>query len=189
MLNNKQMKNIFTVLCLLISITIYSQSEKPELVIATERVEPGILFIFEGAIKDNISPSSMHLSENETNIHIEARVNWDSFNVPKGTPVGGFIPYLFISAQVINQKTGLSTFVDLLPHINLVDNFHYARNISLPGKIDDLYTVKFSVVPPTNIELALHNDWNKKYGNSLFKNSKFTYKKVDFENIAKASRN
>ena len=66
------MKNIFTILCLLISITIYSQSEKPELVIATERVEPGILFIFEGAIKDNISPSSMHLSENETNIHIEA---------------------------------------------------------------------------------------------------------------------
>ena len=71
------MKNIFILLCLLISITIYSQSEKPELVIATERVEPGILFIFEGAIKDNISPSSMHLSENETNIHIEARVNWD----------------------------------------------------------------------------------------------------------------
>ena len=61
-------------------------------------------------------------------------------------------------------------------------------NISLPGKIDDLYTVKFSIVPPTNIELALHNDWNKTYGNSLFKNSKFTYIEVDFEDIAKASR-
>ena len=83
----------------------------------------------------------------------------------------------------------LSTFIDLTAHINLIDNFHYARNISLPGKIDDLYTVKFSIIPPTYIELAFHKDWQKKYGEPFFKNSSFTYSNVDFEEIAKASRN
>jgi hypothetical protein len=183
------MKNIFTLLCFLISITIYSQSEKPELVIATERVEPGILFIFEGAIKDNISPPSMHLSENETNIHIEARVNWDTDNIPKGAPAGGFVPYLYISAQVINQKNGLSTFVDLLPHINLVDNFHYARNISLPGSVEDKYSVKFNITQPSGTDLALHMDWLKSYGDKLLENKSFSYDNVDFSEVAKATRN
>ena len=181
------MKNFIFGIVSVLTFTLYSNAQ--ELIIGEERIEPGLLFIFEGAIKDHVSPSSLHLEEKQTNVHIEARANWDTINIPKCAPSGGFIPYLHITAQIINEKTGLSTFIDLLAHINLIDNFHYARNISLPGKIDDLYTVKFSIVPPTNIELALHNDWNKKYGNSLFKNSKFTYKKVDFEDIAKASRN
>ena len=181
----KMKKFIFGIVSIL-TFTLYSNAQ--ELIIGEERVEPGLLFIFEGAIKDHVSPNSLHLEEKQTNVHIEARVNWDKINIPKGAPSGGFIPYLHITAQIINEKTGLSTFIDLLAHINLIDNFHYARNISLPGKIDDLYTVKFSIVPPTNIELALHNDWNKTYGNSLFKNSKFTYIEVDFEDIAKASR-
>ena len=79
---------------------------------------------FEGAIKDHIVPLSMHLSENQTNIHIEARVNWDIKNIPQGAPLGGFIPYLHINAKVVNQTNGLSTFIDLLPHINLIDNFY-----------------------------------------------------------------
>jgi uncharacterized protein involved in high-affinity Fe2+ transport len=181
-----KMKKIIFGIVSILTFTLYSNAQ--ELIIGEERVEPGLLFIFEGAIKDHVSPNSLHLEEKQTNVHIEARVNWDKINIPKGAPSGGFIPYLHITAQIINEKTGLSTFIDLLAHINLIDNFHYARNISLPGKIDDLYTVKFSIVPPTNIELALHNDWNITYGNSLFKNSKFTYKKVDFEDIAKASR-
>ena len=53
-----------------------------ELIIGEERVEPGIVFIFEGAIKDTVHPESTNLSEDETNIHIEARVNWDSVNIP-----------------------------------------------------------------------------------------------------------
>ena len=183
------MKNIFIIVLLLTSITTYSQSEKPELVIATERVEPGIIFIFEGAIKDNISPASMHLSENETNIHIEARVNWDTVNIPEGTPSGGFIPYLYISAQVINQETGLSTFIDLLPHINLIDNFHYARNISLPGSVEDNYSVKFNIIAPSGTDLALHMDWLKSYGNELLENKKFSYNNINFSEVAKASRN
>ena len=67
-----------------------------ELIIGEERVDPGIVFIFEGAVKDHVIPSGMHLKEVQTNIHIEARVNWDNNNIPKGTPSGGFIPYLNI---------------------------------------------------------------------------------------------
>mgnify|MGYP006071567197 FL=1 len=180
------MKNYILSVVSILTFTLYSSAQ--ELIIGEERIEPGLIFIFEGAIKDHVSPSSMHLKENQTNVHIEARVNWDTKNIPKGSPKGGFIPYLHITAQIISEKTGLSTFIDLLAHINLIDNFHYARNISLPGKINELYSVKFSVVPPTNIELALHDDWNKTFGNALFRDSSFTYKNVDFEEIAKASR-
>ena len=89
-----------------------------ELVIGEKRIEPGVVFIFEGAIKDHIMPMGMHLDEKNTHVHIEARVNWDEKNVPEGTPAGGFVPYLNITGIVINQKTGLQTFVDLVPHIN-----------------------------------------------------------------------
>ena len=41
-----------------------------ELVIGEERIDPGIIFIFEGAVKDHIMPMGLHLSENETNVHI-----------------------------------------------------------------------------------------------------------------------
>jgi len=182
-----KMKNFIFGIVSILTFTLYSNAQ--ELIIGEERIEPGLLFVFEGAIKDHVSPSSLHLEEKQTNVHIEARANWDTINIPKGAPSGGFIPYLHITAQIINEKTGLSTFIDLLAHINLIDNFHYARNISLPGKIDELYTVKFSVIPPTNIELALHKDWIKTYGSILFKDSSFIYNNVDFEEIAKANRN
>ena len=159
-----------------------------ELIIGEETVEPGIVFIFEGAVKDHVMPIGMHLKESQTNIHIEARVNWDTMNVPAGTPSGGFVAYLHITAKVTNQKTGLNTFIDLLPHINLIDNYHYARNISLPGNIDDLYLVEFNILPPTNIDLSLHKDWLDNYGDSLMKSQYFKYNNVDFEEIANSSR-
>ena len=160
-----------------------------ELIIGEELVDPGIVFIFEGAVKDHVMPNGMHLKESQTNIHIEARVNWDTKNIPSGTPAGGFVAYLHITAKVTNEKTGMSTFIDLLPHINLIDNYHYARNISLPGKVDDLYSVEFNVLPPTNIELSLHKDWLDNYGGRLMKEYSFSYENVDFEEIANASRN
>ena len=182
----KMKKKIFSIYVLLITgFHVNSQ----ELVIGEERIEPGIIFVFEGAIKDRIMPLSMHLKENQTNIHIEARVKWDTTKVPKGTPKGGFVPYLHITARVTNQESGLSTFIDLLPHINLTDNFHYARNISLPGAINDLYSVDFNITPPTQIDLALHNDWVKMYGKGLFNGKLFQYLNIDFEEIANASRN
>jgi len=160
-----------------------------ELIIGEETVNPGIVFIFEGAVKDHVMPKGMHLKETQTNIHIEARVNWDTDDIPEGTPPGGFVAYLHITAKVTNQNSGMSTFIDLLPHINLVDNYHYARNISLPGNADDLYSVEFNVLPPTNIELSLHKDWLDNYGGRLMKEYSFSYENVDFEEIANASRN
>ena len=175
-------------LILLILTLNLNLSISQELIIGEETVDPGIVFIFEGAVKDHVTPNGMHLKENETNVHIEARVNWDIKNTPKGSPEGGFVAYLHITSKVTNQKTGLSIFIDLIPHINLIDNYHYARNISLPGKKDDLYTVEFNVIPPTNIELSLHKDWLDKYGNQLMTKQYFLYENVNFEEIANASR-
>ena len=159
-----------------------------ELIIGEETVHPGIVFIFEGAVKDHVIPEGMHLKENQTNIHIEARVNWGANDIPEGTPPGGFVAYLHITAKVTNQNSGMSTFIDLLPHLNLVDNYHYARNISLPGNADDLYLVEFNILPPTHIDLSLHKDWLDNYGNELMKNQYFKYSNVDFEEIANSSR-
>ena len=179
------MKKLFFYLLIIFGLNVsYSQ----ELIIGEETVKPGIVFIFEGAVKDHVMPEGMHLKENQTNIHIEARVNWDTNDIPEGTPPGGFVAYLHITAKVTNQNSGMSTFIDLLPHINLVDNYHYARNISLPGNADDLYLVEFNILPPTHIDLSLHKDWLDNYGNELMKNQYFKYSNVDFKEIANSSR-
>ena len=89
------MKNYILSVVSILTFTLYSSAQ--ELIIGEERIEPGLIFIFEGAIKDHVYPSSMHLKENQTNVHIEARVNWDTENIPKGSPEGGFIPYLHIT--------------------------------------------------------------------------------------------
>lgn len=160
-----------------------------ELVIGEETVKPGIVFIFEGAIKDTISPAEQHLDAAQTDVHIEARVNWDEEGkVPEGTPRGGFVPYLRINAVVTSQTTGESVHATLLPHANLIDNFHYARNIALPSKINDKYEVVFHVHPPGEFDLAFHKDWVEAHGAPLFKPKTFRYRDVDFEEIAKATR-
>lgn len=169
-------------------IFISNISFSQELIIGQERIDPGIILIFEGAIKDEVFPRFNNLNVNETNIHIEARVNWDTKNTPPGTPAGGFIPYMKINSRIVNTSSGLSTFIDLLPHINLIDNFHYARNISLPGKISDKYDVIFNVLPPSNYDLNLHKDWNEAYGDIFFNGQIFHYSNIDFEEIAKANR-
>ena len=179
--------NIFK-LILTVFILNFSNYISQELIIGEERIEPGIIIIFEGAIKDMIMPSSINLNEKLTDVHIEARVNWDTKNVPNGTPSGGFVPYLHITATVTNQNTNLKTFIDLIPHINLSDNFHYARNISLPGKINDLYTVSYTISPPSKYEVSLHMDWKEEIGNNFFEPVRFEYKNLDFEKIANASR-
>lgn len=159
-----------------------------ELVIGEERLKPGIRFIFEGAIKDHIFPETYHLAQTNTHIHIEARVNWDDKNIPPSAVPGGFIPYLHLTATLTNEKTGAITFVDLVPHLNLIDNFHYARNIFLPGNISDRYTVQFTVMPPQTRELSFHMDWANTYEKKLIETTAFTYKNVDFTAIAMAER-
>ena len=186
-LQKKFMKKLFLIICLLSVSNLFAQN-KVELIIGKEKIKPGIVIIFEGAIKDHVMPKSMHLSKNETNIHIEARVNWDINNIPDGAVENGFIPYLNINAKITNPKTGYSTFIDLVPHINLIDNFHYARNISLPGPIDDEYSVEFNVIPPTRIDMSFHNDWLKNYGNSLIDEYSFKYENINFKKVSEAER-
>ena len=176
-------KLLFTIL--LFNFICFTQ----ELVIGEKRVEPGVVFIFEGAVKDHVMPLELHLPEDQTHVHIEARVNWDKKNIPKGTPPGGFVPFLYLTTTIINQNSGYKTFVDLKPHINLIDNFHYARNIALPGSIDELYTVRFNIVSPTEIDLAIHQDWFNRYGEKLLSNYVFEYENINFKEIAEATRN
>ena len=180
------MKNyiLITILYIVMSNSLISQ----ELIIGEERVKPGIVFIFEGAIKDIVYPKNYNLTEEHTDIHIEARVNWDTQNIPEGTPAGGFIPYLKINAVIINQRTDIKTYVDLIPHINLVDNFHYARNISLPGNIYDKYEVEFFINNPSKFDLSFHKDWLDNYSESLIEDNVFKYSDVSFSEIARLSR-
>ena len=70
------------ILTFLIAI-VNTTTINPELIIGKEKVEPGIIFIFEGAVKDKIIPTGIHLDEDQTHVHIEARVNWDKKNIPK----------------------------------------------------------------------------------------------------------
>ena len=87
-----------------------------------------------------------------------------------------------------NESSGLQTFVDLKPHINLIDNFHYARNISLPGLTNDLYSVQFNISGPTEFDVALHKDWFNKFGEQIISNHVFNYKGINFKEIAEANR-
>ena len=178
------MRNCILILSLIISNTLKSQ----ELIIGEERINPGIVFIFEGATKDIVYPENYNLEESLTDVHIEARVNWDNINIPKGTPTGGFIPYLKINVIITNQSTGFKSYIDLVPHINLIDNFHYARNISLPGDIDDLYQVEFIVNNPGTYDLSYHKDWLDNYSESLLEDNVFKYTDVSFSEIARLSR-
>ena len=59
---------IFVGLSIYLLMTINSFSQ--ELIIGEERIDPGIVLIFEGAIKDVIEPKSNNLSVEETNVHI-----------------------------------------------------------------------------------------------------------------------
>ncbi len=158
-----------------------------ELVIGEETIWPGITFVFEGAVRDHIAPMAQNLAEDQTHVHIEARVNWAESGIPEGTPPGGFVPYLNIHAVLMSQSTGQIKFTTLIPHINLIDNFHYARNIRLPGLVTDLYSVRFYVNPPDDFALARHRDWLDTYGETLFVEPlMFDYDIVDFRAIATA---
>ncbi|MDD9817752.1 MAG: hypothetical protein OXU61_06420 [Gammaproteobacteria bacterium] len=51
------------------------------------------------------------------------------------------------------------------------------------------YEVVFHVSPPGKFDLAYHKDWRGKYGPGLFQPASFRFRDVDFEEIARATRN
>ena len=156
-----------------------------EMIFGEEMLQNGIKVIFEAAPKDTVYPEGYFLKENETDIHIEMLMNWTNES-PEGSPSGGFIPYLNVSATIENKK-GQSNKIKLTPHLNISDNFHYAQNIKLPGEINDLYDVVIEVAPPEMEQLGIHYDWNEKY-KYLIEKQKFTYKNLSFKDIAEKSR-
>lgn len=165
---------------------ISTQLTAEEMIIGKETVYPGINLIFEGATKDTVFPKQHYLKESSTDIHIEMLANWSEKN-QYGAPAGGFIAYLEVNAKIINQKTQKILKTQLTPHINIIDNFHYAQNIKLPGKTDDLYTVTFTIKPPKNTDLGIHYDWHHKVG-KVIEQSTFTYKNLSFYEISKKLR-
>jgi len=158
-----------------------------EMIIGEEKIDPGIELVFEGAIKDDISPKEFYLSEQNSDIHIEVLATWTN-DGPEGSVEGGFVPYLEIKVKIINQKNLKSVSYDLVPHINLTDNFHYANNIKLPGKEDDLFEVIFDIKPPPFGSLGYHYDWRENVNKNLISEKTFIYKNQNFSRWASLSR-
>ena len=184
----RQAKTAFCSLLILASASISAHVYAEEMVIGEELIAPGINLIFEGAVKDHIAPDMQHLPIDETDVHLEARVNWAEKDIPEGAPPGGFVAYARVDAHIRNEKTGRSFHASLTPHVNLIDNQHYARNVALPGEANDLYTVVFYVRPPATFQLSPHKDWIDEYGELLFEPVSYEYNKLNFEDIVKASR-
>lgn len=177
---------------LFLALSAIAQADTPEeMILGTEIVQPGIKFVFEAAIKDIVQPAALHLQSDHTDIHLEARVGWDDSadaTLPGNAVPGSFVPYLHIKATVTNETSGQRVFVDLTPHINLGDNFHYARNMALPGSRDDRYRVRFDITGPYPDELATHFDWRQQHEEQLIQPQTFTYEGLDFQAIAQATR-
>lgn len=174
-------------------------ADAQEIVMGREEFSPGIVMVFKGAVADSAAPAEAHLAERLADVRIKAPANWtaDAAAAPPGAPPGGFVAYLHVHAQITNETTGKIAFITLLPHVDLLDNLHYARNAALPGEPTDLYTVKFFVDPPSASRLAMHRDWENRYGQTdeetpddapllLFQPKEFSYSQVNFMHIANA---
>ena len=70
----------------------------------------------------------------------------------------------------------------------MIDNLHYALNTSLPGRVNDLFTVTFNIKPPESSSLGVHYDWSQEVGLSLAGQYQFTYQDLDFEKISQSKR-
>ena len=177
-------KLLFLSLTFLISKNIIA--DVPEMIISKEEISPGITLVFEAAIKDEVYPYAKFGNEEDSDIHIEVLANWNE-SAPPGAPLGGFVAYLDISAEITNQITSEKKSTKLLPHLNMSDNLHYALNIKLPVKREDIYKVKFIIAPPI-VELGLHFDWRKEVGDYLSQTYSFEYPNLDFTEIANSTR-
>ena len=82
-------KFLFILLSLSIAKNIFS--ELPEMVIGEESIPPGINLIFEGAIKDDVSPAEKFGYEKDSDVHIEVLANWNQ-DAPSGSPVEVSLP-------------------------------------------------------------------------------------------------
>lgn len=161
-------------------------AEEAEVEIGEARVKPGILFIFEAKEAEETSPAAQNLSKDSADLLLEGRANWDEKGIPAGATPGSFVGYINMNVQITNERTGQKAFTNLIPHVNTIDNQIYARNIALPGRKTDLYTVDVFVNPPDPFALALAKDWRDAYGSRLFAPQKFTFTRINFERVVEA---
>ena len=181
------MKKIILSISLIFVLSLSFAKDLPEMVIGKKNIDPGITLIFEGAIKDDVSPVGVFLAENKTDIHIEVLANWNELS-PRGAVKGGFVAYLEITATVTNQTTNDSISIKLMPHLNMSDNYHYAQNLKLPGKVKDLYRVEFDIQQPYPGKIGMHFDWREEIGDSLIEPVQYTFSDLDFYEISQSSR-
>ena len=154
-----------------------------EVVIGEESINGEIALIFEAAPADTVSPSFMHLPEDETEVHLEVKANFEDNN-RYASSEGGFVPYLNVNAFIKNRATGEALQITLTPHLNLVDSFHYARNIDLPGDpVSDSYDLTFFVNPAGLFKVQIHADFRINLGGSIIESQEFTFENVNFAEV------
>ncbi len=177
-------KNLFA---LFLALTAMDLRALPEMVIGESSMDPGIILIFEGGIKDDIQPAKYYLEEKSTDVHLEVLANW-SETAPSGSPLGGHVAYLEVTAEIINEQTKESSSVELTPHLNMSDNLHYAQNVRLPGKVNETYTVIFKISEPKSGNMGMHFDWRNQVAKTLTPGGRFEFNNLDFEEIALSTR-
>ena len=179
--------NTKSLFALFIALTAMDLRALPEMVIGESSMDPGIILIFEGGIKDDIQPAKYYLEEKSTDVHLEVLANW-SETAPSGSPLGGHVAYLEVTAEIINEQTKESSSVELTPHLNMSDNLHYAQNVKLPGKVNETYTVIFKISEPKSGNMGMHFDWRNQVAKTLTPGGRFEFNNLDFEEIALSTR-
>ena len=179
--------NTKSLFALFLALTAMDLRALPEMVIGESSMDPGIILIFEGGIKDDIQPAKYYLEEKSTDVHLEVLANW-SETAPSGSPLGGHVAYLEVIAEIINEQTKESSSVDLTPHLNMSDNLHYAQNVRLPGKVNETYTVIFKISEPKSGNMGMHFDWRNQVAKTLTPGGRFEFNNLDFEEIALSTR-
>ena len=179
--------NTKSLFALFLALTAMDLRALPEMVIGESSMDPGIILIFEGGIKDDIQPAKYYLEEKSTDVHLEVLANW-SETAPSGSPLGGHVAYLEVTAEIINEQTKESSSVELTPHLNMSDNLHYAQNLRLPGKVNETYTVIFKISEPKSGNMGMHFDWRNQVAKTLTPGGRFEFNNLDFEEIALSTR-
>ncbi len=179
--------NTKSLFALFLALTAMDLRALPEMVIGESSMDPGIILIFEGGIKDDIQPAKYYLEEKSTDVHLEVLANW-SETAPSGSPLGGHVAYLEVTAEIINEQTKESSSVELTPHLNMSDNLHYAQNVRLPGKVNQTYTVIFKISEPKSGNMGMHFDWRNQVAKTLTPGGRFEFNNLDFEEIALSTR-
>ena len=179
--------NTKSLFALFLALTAMDLRALPEMVIGESSMDPGIILIFEGGIKDDIQPAKYYLEEKSTDVHLEVLANW-SETAPSGSPLGGHVAYLEVTAEIINEQTKESSSVELTPPLNMSDNLHYAQNVRLPGKVNETYTVIFKISEPKSGNMGMHFDWRNQVAKTLTPGGRFEFNNLDFEEIALSTR-